>query len=300
MATEETTISDLELTEDILPDMLTPVENASETKATTFSAIKNWLAGFFISKTGDETIYGYKTFRNDNSMAKVFIQGYLGLSENPAISGGQAQLEFHDKNGEWEGIVGVERYTNGQRLLKFQLKDQDGAQNRIELVRDQNGVWYATCPTPSSVSDNSTKIATTAWVHSFFNLVYPVGSIYFSTASTCPLQSLGIGTWNKVGTSLTLSVNTSVPVKGNGQALGLIGENNVVRYLYSGGVYPGVDREGLLIPSNIGGAAGAWSGSESGYRGGTLVGISTNASNSGVVGTVTRTQITVNVFQRTA
>ena len=118
----------------------------------------------FVHKTGDETIYGYKTFRNDNSAASVFIQGYLGLSENPAISGGQAQLEFHDKNGAWEGIVGVERYTNGQRLLKFQLKDQDGAQNRIELVRDQNGVWYATCPTPSSVSDNSTKIATTAWV----------------------------------------------------------------------------------------------------------------------------------------
>ena len=133
----------------------------------------------FVHKTGDETIYGYKTFRNDNSAASVFIQGYLGLSENPAISGGQAQLEFHDKNGAWEGIVGVERYTNGQRLLKFQLKDQDGAQNRIELVRDQNGVWYATCPTPSSVSDNNTKIATTAWVNNFINsLSSTVGSGY--------------------------------------------------------------------------------------------------------------------------
>ena len=117
----------------------------------------------FVHKTGNETIYGYKTFRNDNSAAKVFIQGNLGLSENPAISGGQAQLEFHDKNGEWEGIVGVERYTNGQRLLKFQLKDQDGAQNRIELVRDQNGVWYATCPTPPT-TNNDKAIATTAWV----------------------------------------------------------------------------------------------------------------------------------------
>ena len=119
----------------------------------------------FVHKTGNETIYGYKTFRNDNSMAKVFIQGNLGLSENPAISGGQAYIEFHDKNGEWEGVVGIERYTSGKRILKIQLKDQDGAQNRIELVRDQNGVWYATCPTPSSVSDNSTKIATTAWVN---------------------------------------------------------------------------------------------------------------------------------------
>lgn len=116
-----------------------------------------------VHKTGNEMIYGYKTFRNDNSAASVFIQGYLGLSENPAISGGQAQLEFHDKNGAWEGIVGVERYTNGQRLLKFQLKDQDGVQNKIELVRDPNGVWYATCPTPPT-TNNSKAIATTAWV----------------------------------------------------------------------------------------------------------------------------------------
>ena len=252
-----------------------------------------------VHKTGDETIYGYKTFRNDNSMARMIIQGYLGLSENPAISGGQAYIEFHDKNGEWEGVVGVERYTSGKRILKIQLRDQDSINNRIELIRNENGVWYATCPTPPT-TNNDKAIATTAWVHSFFNLVYPVGSLYFSTAGTCPLQSLGIGTWNKVGTSLTLNVDTNVPVKGNGQALGLIGEGNVVKYLYSGGVYPGVDREGLLIPSNIGGAAGARSGSESGYRGGTLIGISTNSSNSGVVGTVTRTQITVNVFQRTA
>lgn len=116
-----------------------------------------------VHRSGDETIYGYKTFRNDNSMAKVFIQGNLGLSENPAISGGQAQLEFHDKNGEWEGIVGIERYTSGKRILKLQLKDQDDAQNRIELIRNENGVWYATCPTPPT-TNNDKAIATTAWV----------------------------------------------------------------------------------------------------------------------------------------
>lgn len=117
----------------------------------------------FVHKTGDETIYGYKTFRNDNSAARVFIQGNLGLSENPAISGGQAQIEFHDKNGDWEGIVGIERYTNGKRILKIQLKDQDDAQNRIQLIRDGSGAWYATCPTPPT-TNNDKAIATTAWV----------------------------------------------------------------------------------------------------------------------------------------
>ena len=117
----------------------------------------------FVHKTGDELIYGYKTFRNDNSVTRVFIQGYLGLSENPAISGGQTYIEFHDKNGEWEGVVGIERYTSGKRILKIQLRDQDGINNRIELIRNENGVWYATCPTPPT-TNNDKAIATTEWV----------------------------------------------------------------------------------------------------------------------------------------
>lgn len=51
--------------------------------------------------------------------------------------------------------------------------------------------------------------------------VYPVGSLYFGTQSTCPLAAIIDGsTWEKVGSSLITSVNTSVPVKGNGKTMG--------------------------------------------------------------------------------
>lgn len=55
-----------------------------------------------------------------------------------------------------------------------------------------------TAPTPAT-TDNSTKIATTAYVKNNISetlkKVYPVGSIYMSTVSTNPATLFGFGTW---------------------------------------------------------------------------------------------------------
>ena len=55
-----------------------------------------------------------------------------------------------------------------------------------------------TAPTPKT-SDNSTKLATTAFVKNnvveIIKKVYPVGSIYMSTVSTNPATLFGFGTW---------------------------------------------------------------------------------------------------------
>lgn len=145
-------------------------------------------------------------------------------------------------------------------------------------------------PSNKAVQDAIGAIDVNISIRDYLKTVYPVGSLFFSTASTCPLQSLGIGTWNNVGTSLTLSVNTNVPVKGNGKALGIT--NNSL----TGGLFAG--NSGLILCSennyNI-----ATKGIIKYYPDNTI-GIVPNATNSGIVGTVTRTQITVNVFQRTA
>jgi len=62
--------------------------------------------------------------------------------------------------------------------------------------------------TTQSSSDNSTKIATTAYVTTAVaaldqaainNLVYPVGSIYTTISATAPATLLGMGTWVAFG-----------------------------------------------------------------------------------------------------
>lgn len=150
-------------------------------------------------------------------------------------------------------------------------------------------------PSSNAVKTAIDAIDVNADIKDYIKTVYPVGSLYFSTASTCPLQSLGIGTWNKVGTSLTLSVNTSVPVKGNGKTMGFtngeynrglamnngsLGQSSFFDNLYN--VDVGTVQNGSVTTPGKG------------------VGLTTDSAASGIVGTVTRTQLTVNVFQRTA
>lgn len=60
------------------------------------------------------------------------------------------------------------------------------------------------------------------------NSLYPIGSIYFGTQDTCPLEIiLSNSTWTKVASNIVIDVNTSASVAGNGLALGLQGPVNV-------------------------------------------------------------------------
>lgn len=170
MATEETTISDLELTEDILPDMLTPVENASETKATTFSAIKNWLAGFFVSKTDNQTISGVKTFDNNGKLILIdtAARSLTLKSSQYDINNKNAQeyygiVDFRDKNNKMVARWDTWSKNVNEIMSRFLVWNKNGQASAIELHIDDDGTQYTSCPVPPP-SDNSTKIATTSWV----------------------------------------------------------------------------------------------------------------------------------------
>jgi hypothetical protein len=57
-----------------------------------------------------------------------------------------------------------------------------------------------TIATTQSSSDSSTKLATTAFVQSVLQVLYPVGSVYSNaTVSTNPATLLGFGTWTAFG-----------------------------------------------------------------------------------------------------
>jgi hypothetical protein len=64
----------------------------------------------------------------------------------------------------------------------------------------------ATATTPSS-GDNTTKVATTAFVTTALQAIYPIGSIYTATVSTNPATLFGFGTWTAYGAGRVLIGN---------------------------------------------------------------------------------------------
>jgi hypothetical protein len=92
--------------------------------------------------------------------------------------------------------------NNAIRELMAQLKDQQAGTDsdnftvggNLSVTGTTTLTGAATAPTPSA-GDSSTKIATTAFLAS----MYPVGSIYTSTASTNPNTLFGFGTWVAFG-----------------------------------------------------------------------------------------------------
>lgn len=60
-------------------------------------------------------------------------------------------------------------------------------------------------PTVASVTDNSTNVATTAFVTSVLNAIWPVGSVYIGTQTTCPMATLiPNSTWQLVASDKAL------------------------------------------------------------------------------------------------
>lgn len=65
-------------------------------------------------------------------------------------------------------------------------------------------------PTVASVSDNSTKIATTEFVIDVLKAMYPVGTgVFMGTGATCPLAAL-FGTWELVASGKALWTGNGV------------------------------------------------------------------------------------------
>ena len=118
-----------------------------------------------VHKSGNEIINGEKTFINSVITNNILPKGDITLGTSTNTWG--KQLQFRD--------------TTGKRIARIQPKAIDTTNNRVGMwvnnadnsvetgiYIDSDRTTYA--PTPSA-SDNSTKIATTAWVNSTGNNV---------------------------------------------------------------------------------------------------------------------------------
>ena len=134
----------------------------------------------------------------------------------------------------------------------------------------------------------------------FYANLYPIGSIYIGTQSTCPLTTLITGSsWQKIATQVVTNVNTGVSVYGNGKTLGL--SNGSQNFAMTDGGYGSVG--GFMQgATNVFGANKGTLRSENTIIGADRksVGVVQDANNSGLTGSLSRTNLALNIWKRTA
>lgn len=135
---------------------------------------------------------------------------------------------------------------------------------------------------------------TSAGQETLVDILYPVGSIYIGTTSTCPLAAIK-GTWELQSSAIVTSVNTNVPCKGTGKSLGFQHGSTICGATANGDCVIGASSNAVNVSFNNN--ISNWA-----TRFGNLniVGITTDDSKSGIVGTVTRSTLSVNIWKRTA
>lgn len=121
----------------------------------------------YVTTNTQQDITGFKNFSNDGQSsgnAQIEITaGNIDASSAPASnkSGG---IVFKDKNGTRIGKINVLHYTSGGIGVQLNARN-GGATGIIQVAVDETGGVSTHAPTPAS-SDNSSQIATTAFVKS--------------------------------------------------------------------------------------------------------------------------------------
>lgn len=124
--------------------------------------------------TGNETVAGTKTFTSNPMVSKAnpeYQAKHTGIARGtaPASDTYTHAIRLYDKNGKTLG--GVEHglktsLENRMNLIVYNGKDAAATGNaQISVGFNSAGSWFTYAPTPAA-GDNSTKIATTAFVKS--------------------------------------------------------------------------------------------------------------------------------------
>lgn len=189
------------------------------------------LSGNCVKLSGNQTIAGTKTFsaspvvpaptNNTDAATKKYVDdglaGCVKTSGNQTIAGTKTfsstiQGNISGSSGSCTG--------NAATATSATKATQDGNGNNIVNTYAPKAspafTGTPTAPTVSSVTDNSTKIATTHFVLDVLKAIYPVDSIYIGTGTTCPLASL-FGSWTRIDAGLALWTGNGS--KGNGSTV---------------------------------------------------------------------------------
>ena len=270
-----------------------------------------------VHKTGNETIDGVKTFTSDLTLQQASVKpifkstGYT-KGTAPTDDTYMCYNRYLDKNGAsvFSEYYYVQKSTNTNRyILRFHNVSSASATGYTDIINayfDGTTSTYtvnattATAPTPAT-SDSSSKIATTAFVKSILSTLYPVGSTYITTASTCPLATLISGsTWELVSSGRVLQGADSGHSAGTTIEAGVPNiTGTFVAYVRNyADKSQGLSTSGAFTESKRGGNSGVTGSNCSNYL--YTLNASRSSSIYGKSSTVQPPAYVVNIFRRTA
>lgn len=118
-----------------------------------------------LHRSGDEQFHGTKTLKNNNPRFG-FQHTEVDVTTIPTEQK-SSRIFIADKNAKWTAEIANYQNTDGGIVTQMTANNGDQGVASLQILCKKDGTKYATCPTPPGAADNSTKIATTAWVNTF-------------------------------------------------------------------------------------------------------------------------------------
>jgi len=160
-----------------------------------------------------------------------------------------------------------------------------------------------TIATTQSAGNNTTALATTAFVQTALATLYPVGSIYINaTSSTNPATLLGFGTWTAFGAGrVMVGFNSSNALFDTAEETGGSADAIVVSHTHTATVTDPGHLHSSLIAGGAAASGVTVPATTAGNTGSAVTGISVSNSTTGSSGTNANYQpyITVYMWKRT-
>ena len=258
----------------------------------TAQAVWGNITGTLSDQTDLQTALNGKADNVDYVGATSSTAGTHGLVPAPTSS---QRNSFLRGNGTWGTPYTSGSSDTSSKIFLVGTTSQISAATTYShdtVFVDTNGRLNSAAPASGA---NDTTVATTKWVkdQSYSTLTatdlvdafYPVGSVFFGTTATCPLAAIK-GTWTLKASAIVTSVNSSVPIKGQDKPI--VFQRNLSD---TGTSLSGSDNYFYYGTSTVGRSQGASSNN---------FGLTTDATKSGIEGTVSSTSYTVNIWERTA
>lgn len=145
---------------------------------------RNWIPkdGRIVHTTGDEDVYGLKTFRSaftnfasSSDACGLRIFNSAAVRSSVPSSALSFRLQYCDKNWDWLGLLEFLRDTNSSVTASIQAYNASGSHVTLQVGYDENGQAFATCPGTSSARTSGNDIVTRGWIPNDTRIVHTTG-----------------------------------------------------------------------------------------------------------------------------